>query len=257
MITLLAVTGASVFVYMILWFVMSVIWKRNDVADVAWGLGFVVAACTALVTNRGTSPQGVVVLVLVTLWGLRLALHISSRNRGKSEDPRYQAWRKEWGAHFYLRSFLQVYLLQGFLLLVISIPVIFLIQAPYHPFSILNILGAGVWLIGFLFEAVGDYQLRRFKREPSNRGRVMQSGLWRYSRHPNYFGEVVLWWGLYLITLSVPGGWWTVIGPLTITALILFVSGIPMLEKRYEGNPEFEDYKRRTSAFLPLPPKEK
>jgi steroid 5-alpha reductase family enzyme len=257
MITLLAVTGASVFVYMTLWFVMSVIRKRNDVADVAWGLGFVVAACTALVTNRGTSPQGIVVLILVTLWGLRLALHISSRNRGKAEDPRYQAWRKEWGGHFYLRSFLQVYVLQGLLLLVISIPVIFLIQAPYHPFSTLDILGAGVWLVGFLFEAVGDYQLRRFKREPSNRGRVMQSGLWRYSRHPNYFGEVVLWWGLYLFTLSVPGGWWTVIGPLTITVLILFVSGIPMLEKRYEGNPEFEDYKRRTSAFLPLPPKEK
>lgn len=254
---LLLETGAAVFLYMNLWFIVSLIKKRNDIADVAWGLGFIVAAAAALVLNRGTTPQGAIVVILVAVWGLRLALHISFRNRGKAEDPRYQAWRRDWGRYFLIRSFLQVYVLQGSLMLLISVPVIYTIQAPEHPFSILHALAGGLWLFGFLFEAVADRQLARFKRDRSHKGRIMQSGLWRYSRHPNYFGEVVLWWGIYLFALAAPGGWWTIIGPVTITGLILFVSGIPLLEKRYEDNPEYTNYARRTSVFLPLPPKER
>lgn len=257
MIALIAAAAVSVFLYMTLWFIVSLVTKRNDIADVAWGLGFIVVAFTTLAVNRGTSPQGVLIIALVTLWGVRLALYISGRNKGKGEDPRYRAWREAWGKRFYLRSFLQVYMLQGFLLLVISVPVIYVIQSADRPFGILHVIGAGVWLLGFLFEAVADYQLARFKKDPSHKGRIMRTGLWRYSRHPNYFGEIVLWWGIYLFALQIPGAWWTVIGPLTITILILFVSGIPLIEKRYEGNPEFTAYARRTSAFVPLPPKEK
>ncbi len=128
--------------------------------------------------------------------------------------------------------------------------------APTSPLTLLDGLGIAVWLTGFFFEATGDWQLKQFVQNPANRGKLINTGLWRYSRHPNYFGEVTQWWGIYLIALSTPRGWITILGPITITVLILFVSGIPMLEKKYHGRPEFEAYKRRTSAFFPLPPKQ-
>jgi steroid 5-alpha reductase family enzyme len=192
----------------------------------------------------------------VLAWGLRLAIHIHVRDRGRGEDPRYKKWREEWGRWFLPRSFLQVFMLQGALLVMVAAPVIFVNAAPASPLGPLDALGALVWLTGFIFEAVGDLQLLRFRRDPANKGRLMTSGLWRYTRHPNYFGEVTLWWGVWLIAAAAPGGWVTVIGPLTITGLILKVSGIPMLESRYYGRPDFEEYRRRTSAFFPLPPRE-
>ena len=128
-------------------------------------------------------------------------------------------------------------------------------QRSKPPVTYSDVVGVLVWIIGFLFEAVGDYQLRRFIGNPLNKGRIMMSGLWRFTRHPNYFGEVVLWWGIFLIALSVPGGWRTIVGPATITFLILKVSGIPMLEAKYRSNPQYEAYQRRTSSFVPLPPR--
>jgi len=246
--------AATVLIYMLLWFVVSLIIKRNDVADVAWGGGFIVAAIAAQVSWGSATGRAVIVVALVIIWGVRLALHIGLRNRSKGEDARYRTWREEWGKYATLRAFFQIYILQGILLLVISLPVIRVVTAPDAPFGLMDLLGAAVWLIGFLFEAVGDWQLLQYKKDPLNKGKVITTGLWRYSRHPNYFGEVTLWWGIYLIALAVPGGWMTIIGPITITALILGVSGIPMLEKKYEGNAEFDEYKRRTSAFFPLPP---
>jgi steroid 5-alpha reductase family enzyme len=152
------------------------------------------------------------------------------------------------------RSFLQVFMLQGLLLLLVAIPVIFVNQAPEAPLGWLDVLGLAIWMYGFAFEAIGDWQLLQFIRDPTNKGRLMTTGLWRYTRHPNYFGEVTLWWGIWLMTLTLPGGWLTIIGPLTITTLILKVSGIPMLEKPYEERTDFQEYKRRTSVFFPLPP---
>jgi len=250
----LAATSA-VLVYMLLWFIISLVLRRNDVADVAWGGGFIVASLAVLLSRGAATDRAVLVVSLVTVWGVRLALHIGLRNRGKGEDARYRKWREEWGRHVVLRSFLQIYMLQGVLLVVISLPAVRAITAPDAPFGIMDLLGTAVWLTGFLFEAVADRQLLRFKKDPANKGRIITTGLWRFSRHPNYFGEVMLWWGIFLVALALPGGWMTVIGPVTITALILGVSGIPMLEKKYEGNREFEEYKRRTSAFFPLPPK--
>jgi steroid 5-alpha reductase family enzyme len=176
------------------------------------------------------------------------------RNRGKSEDPRYRKWRQEWGKHSVIRAFLQVFLLQGLLIIIISLPVTFIILGQ-KPFGIFDIIGFCIWLVGFSFEAVGDYQLMQYKRDPANKGTIMTKGLWTYTRHPNYFGEVILWWGIYIIALSVPQGWLTILGPLTITFLILKVSGIPLLEEKYKENQEFQVYKRRTSAFFPLPPR--
>jgi steroid 5-alpha reductase family enzyme len=242
--------------YMGGWFIASLILGRNDIADVAWGPGFILAAGVSLIAGGIYSPRGLLLSGLVLVWGTRLALHIQARNRGKGEDPRYRAWREQWGRWFLVRSFLQVFMLQGALLVIVAAPVIFVNAAQASPLGALDTLGALVWLTGFLFEAAGDRQLLLFLRDPANEGKLMTAGLWRYTRHPNYFGEVTLWWGIWLIALCVPYGWATVLGPLTITGLILGVSGIPMLERRYDGRPDFEAYRRRTSAFFPLPPRE-
>ena len=246
---------ASVLIYMLLWFIVSLIVKRNDVADVAWGGGFIVAALASLVSWGAVTNRALLIFTLVVIWGIRLSFHIGLRNLGKGEDARYRKWREEWGRYTTLRSFFQIYILQGALLLVISLPVIRSITAPDSPLGSMDLLGTSAWIIGFLFEAISDWQLLQYKKDPVNKGKVITTGLWHYSRHPNYFGEVTLWWGVFLIALAVPGGWMTIVGPLMITALILGVSGIPMLEKKYEGSAEFDEYKRRTSAFFPLPPK--
>lgn len=243
------------FVYMSLWFVFSLIKKRNDVADVAWGLGFVLMTWASFFLSGDSGVRGLLVGLLVSIWGLRLAWHIHARNKGKAEDYRYLAWRKEWGKWFYIRSYFQVYLLQGMFLFLIVMPVLLINKQAGTPLGLLDFIGVAIWLLGFYFEVVGDAQLARFIKDPANKGKIMQSGLWAYTRHPNYFGEVTQWWGIWLIALSVTNGIFAIIGPLTITFLILKVSGIPMLEKKMQENPEFAEYKRKVSVFIPLPRK--
>jgi steroid 5-alpha reductase family enzyme len=255
MISYIAIQLCVVWAYMTLWFFVALLLRKNDLADIAWGGGFIITAVSAIVLQNAVTPRALLVFLLVLVWGARLIAHIGARNLGKPEDPRYQQWRQDWGAHATVRSFFQIFLFQGFLLVVISMPITYSIMSEACPLNPLDLTGGAVWLTGFLFETVGDRQLAAFKIDPANKGRIMTSGLWKYTRHPNYFGEVLLWWGIYIIALSVPGGWMTIIGPLTITFLILKVSGIPMLEKKYEGNAEFEGYKRTTSSFFPLPPK--
>lgn len=253
MVDLIAVQIPVVILYASLWFLVALRLQRNDVADIAWGTGFIVLALVGQCAVKAVSDRGMLVLALVALWGLRLSAHIGLRNRGKAEDPRYRKWREEWGSHATIRTYFQVFLLQGLLMVVVLIPVTYVLSHPNPDLTWLDALGGAVWMVGFVFEAVGDLQLARFKKDPRNRGRLMTSGLWKYTRHPNYFGEVMLWWGVWLIACSAPGGWKTLIGPATITALILFVSGIPLLERKYEGNLEFKEYQRRTSSFFPLP----
>lgn len=243
------------FSYMSLWFIVSLLKKRNDVADVAWGLGFVLLVWSAFVLSDGPGVRGILVNILVSIWGVRLAWHIHSRNRGRTEDYRYLAWRTAWGKWFYVRSYAQVYLLQGFLLFLVASPVLLINGSVATGLGMLDALGMAVWLVGFSFEAVGDAQLARFIKDPVNKGKLMQGGLWAYTRHPNYFGEVTQWWGLWLVALSVPGGWLGIIGPMTITFLILKVSGVPMLERKMQEHPEFAAYERRVSMFIPLPPR--
>jgi steroid 5-alpha reductase family enzyme len=245
------ILGAVLFTYMSLWFLFSLIKKRNDVADVAWGLGFVLAAWVSFLLSGDSDIRGLLVSMLVSIWGLRLAWHIHSRNKGKGEDYRYLAWRKEWGKWFYLRSYAQVYLLQGTLLYLVAFPVLFINLNVEAPLGFLDLLGVAVWLVGFCFEVIGDAQLAKFIKDPLSKGKLMQSGLWAYTRHPNYFGEVTLWWGIWLLSLSTLNGWFTILGPLTITFLILRVSGIPMLEKKMAEHPDFMEYKRKVSMFFP------
>lgn len=236
--------------HQLVWFWVAIIRKRNDVADVAWGLGFVWVAWLAFFMGEATE-RAWLVNMLVTVWGVRLAVHIHKRNKGKSEDFRYAQWRSEW-KHFYLRSFFQVFMLQGLFLLIIAWPVMFINLAAPKAWHLWDVAGMGVWLIGFGFESIGDYQLAQFKKNPAHRGKLITTGLWRYSRHPNYFGEAVQWWGIFMIACAV-SGWFTVVSPLLITYLLRYVSGVPMLERKYATHPEFEAYKRQTSVFFPLP----
>lgn len=258
MLTLLFIQTFVMWAVSSLWFGLAIVRKRNDVADVAWGLGFIVTTLVTLLYNPGpVSLRGWLTVLLICVWGIRLAVHIAMRHQGKGEDARYQNWRRGWGKHALLFAYLQVFLLQGFLILIVAFPVTWTVMAPVTPFKMVDAIGIIIWITGFVFEAVGDYQLLTFKRNPENKGRIIQSGLWKYSRHPNYFGEVVLWWGIFCVAIGTPGGWVTIIGPLLITYLILFVSGVPMLEKLYEGNPEYKRYQARTSRFFPMPPRQR
>jgi len=247
---------AILILHILVWFFISVIYKRNDVADLAWGIGFILVAVSSLLLGQNTSLRALLIVVLVTIWGARLSWHIFTRIKNGPEDRRYAAWRRDWGKWVIPRSFLQVYVLQTFLIAVVSYPVWFVTLNPGISFSARDVAGLTIWLIGFYFEVVGDAQLKKFISNPKNKGKIMKSGLWAYSRHPNYFGEVTMWWGIYILALSMPMGWQTIIGPLTITFFILFVSGVPLLEKKYSGRADFEVYKKKTSVFFPFPPKE-
>lgn len=253
--TSLWISAAAVLGYMTLFFLTALARKDNSIADIAWGIGFILVAALTFFVRGDWEPQQILVTLLVLIWGLRLSIHIFNRNRGRGEDPRYRQWREEWGKYFVVRSYLQVFVLQGCLLLLIVLPVI--IVNTYATGSLIwsDAIGIFVWTVGFFFETVGDYQLYRFTQDPANRGRIIDLGLWQYSRHPNYFGEVTQWWGIFIIAASASYGWIGIVGPLTISTLILRVSGIPMLEKRFEGNPEFEAYKKRVSVFIPWFPK--
>jgi steroid 5-alpha reductase family enzyme len=252
--TVLLELGLLMAVYATLWFGLSVYFKRNDIADVAWGLGFVLMAVYLLIT-LSPGPITLLVFALVALWAFRLAWHIFRRLKGKPEDFRYRQWRESWGKHVYWRSYLQVYLLQAFLALVIATPLVVAALATPGHIGWLHLPGLLIWLAGFGLQVVADRQLAHFILTRSDRSVILQTGLWRYSRHPNYFGEILMWWGLFILVLPLPLGWVAIISPLTITWLLVFVSGVPLLEERYKGNAGYEVYRQRTSALIPWFPK--
>jgi steroid 5-alpha reductase family enzyme len=223
--------------------------------DIFWGIGFVIVTWLAFSLGQGYIPRKQMVAVLVTMWGLRLALHIFFRNWNQGEDFRYAKWREENGPRWWWVSLFQVFLLQGVLMWLISAPLI-AAQTSGFPAIItpLEVIGVVVWMIGFLFEMIGDLQLMSFKQNPKNKGKVFTKGLWKFTRHPNYFGEAVLWWGYYIFALA-SGSWWTIFSPIIMTYLLLKVSGVAMLERTMKSKPGYEQYMRRTSAFFPWFPK--
>lgn len=245
-----------ILLFMILLWLASLPLKNSSIVDIFWGTGFVIANWIYYwLTPEGYLPRKLLVGVLVTIWGLRLSIHILIRNWGKPEDFRYQKWRKENGKAWWWRSFLKVFMLQGGLMWIISIP---LLAAQYRglpaTLTFIDMIGLLIWLVGFFFEAVGDYQLTRFKAEPENKGKVLDSGVWRYTRHPNYFGDSAQWWGYYLISTAA-GGWWTIFSPILMTLFLLRVSGVVLLEKTLETRPGYKEYVDKTSAFVPWLPK--
>ena len=250
---LFALTLGAALGFMVLVWLLSVVKRDASIVDIFWGLGFALIAWISYLVAGGSPPRKLLIAGLTTLWGVRLAAHIFWRSRGKGEDRRYQAWRARYGESFWWVSLFTVFGLQALLLWVISL-VLQVGQLSPTPEELgwLDGLGAALWATGFAFEAIGDRQLLRFKADPANRGKVMDRGLWAYSRHPNYFGECLVWWGIFLITLSTPGSAWSVVSPLTITFLLLKVSGVTLLEKTIlETRPEYRDYMERTSAFIP------
>ena len=237
--------------FSILWLV-SLPLENAGIVDIFWGPGFILVGAFYAVSVTGTPTlRGLLVLGLVTVWGLRLALHIGIRNAGAGEDFRYRRWREEAGAAFWWISLLKVFLLQALVLWIVSSPLLLAQLGGGESVTALDVLGLALWGFGFLFETVADWQLRRFKKDPATTGLVMRSGLWAVSRHPNYFGEAVLWWGIGLLALPT-GGWLSFIGPLMITFLLLKVSGVVMLDAAMvERRPEYADYIATTPAFVP------
>lgn len=246
-------------VFMSLVFLVARRIGRFDIVDAAWGGVFIVIALTSFILQPGAwwEPDlQLLVSALVFIWGGRLASHIIRRvGRTSREDPRYVEIRKSWKGNLELNIYIRIYVLQALLALFISVPVIHINLFSDNGITALAWGGLAVWVIGFWFEAVGDRQLRLFLADPKNKGKIMDRGLWRYSRHPNYFGELVQWWGIFLMSLATPYGLVGIIGPILISYLILFVSGIPPNERRFQGRPGWTDYKARTSALIPLPPR--
>lgn len=227
--------------------------KNVAIIDIFWGLSFIVGTLAALWVFADFSNQpNLILLAMVSLWGLRLGLYILARSIGKPEDARYAAMRAEGGDLFWIRSLFMIFLLQAWMSWGILAPITAQIQSNVaNTLTPVAWLGIVLWLFGLLYESIGDDQMRRFKKDPENKGKLLTTGLWRYSRHPNYFGEAVLWWGLYLFTVPY-GGAWFVIGPLIITYSLLKFSGVTMLEDGLKkSKPGFEDYTRMTPAFVP------
>ena len=242
----------------ILW-IASLLLKDSSIVDIFWGAGFVLSNWVYFfLTPEGFAGRKWLINVLVTIWGLRLSIYILWRNWGKGEDYRYQQMREKAGERWWWQSFFQVFLLQGLLMWIISTPLL-AAQISDTParLTVVDFIAAGIWAIGFFFEAVGDLQMARFKADPSNKGKVLDSGVWRYTRHPNYFGDATQWWAYYLIATAA-GGFWTIFSPIIMTIFLLRVSGVTLLEKSLkETKPKYKDYIERTSAFIPWFPKEK
>lgn len=247
--------GLAIIVMVGVWLV-SLRLRDVSIVDIVWGAAGALLALTSLLLTNGALPRRILITGMTVIWGCRLAWHIGTRKRGKGEDFRYAAMRAEGPESFPLRSLVTVFLFQAFLIWAISIPAqVAQLSTKPRGLTGLDFLGAGVWLLGFAFEAVSDRQLRQFLSDPANRGGVMDRGLWRYSRHPNYFGDSMIWWGIFLVAAATPGGWATIFSPLLMTLFLMKVSGVPMLEEalatRRQG---YREYMNRTSPFFPWLP---
>lgn len=245
--------GIPVFlIYVTTVWIISLVKRDAGIMDIFWGPGFILLALTYGTANNWNTWRDWLILGLTAAWGLRLATHIAVRNSGQPEDPRYLTWRKENGNLWWWRSYFKVFLLQGVVMWIVSIP-LFTGRNELIPTVgfYTDIAGISLFLFGLLYESIADYQLLVFKRKPDNRGKIFTGGLWRYSRHPNYFGEALVWWGFGIIAAGT-GAWYSLVGPLLMTFLLLKVSGVSMLDKLMrESRPGYDDYIKSTNAFIP------
>jgi steroid 5-alpha reductase family enzyme len=254
--TALLVAGATVAALMVVTWLASLPLRNASIVDLIWGLGFVLVAWAVRLTVDGNSARQWLLVGMTTLWGLRLSIYLTWRNHGNGEDFRYQAMRRRWGARFWWVSLLTVFALQGVLMWTVSLGVQ-LGQVPDSPgLGVIAAVGVLVWVVGLAFEAIGDAQLARFKADPANRGRVMDRGLWRYTRHPNYFGDACVWWGIALVAAESGLGAVGIVGAVVMTVLLRRVSGVTLLEKSLtKRRAGYDEYVARTSPFIPRPPR--
>lgn len=253
----LLVSGLSLLAVVVLMAVTATIGRREgrvSVVDTAWGIGFVVVVGVAAAAGSGVLWRRLLLVVLVALWGGRLARHMHTRNRGKGEDPRYQALLKNEKGDPFLVAIRKVYLVQGLAVWFVSLPLQVSAAAGPGRWPV-AVVGVLLWLLGVVFEGVGDAQLKRFKADPDNKGKVMDLGLWSWTRHPNYFGDSAVWWGLFLVAASAWPGVLTILSPVVMTYFLVFATGARLLEKEMSKRPGYPEYQQRTSYFLPRPPK--
>lgn len=249
-------TIAIVFISFVIVFFIGKSKNKHDLLDVLWGLAFILASLVSYLLSDNKSTVGLIMTSLVLVWGIRLTFYLAKRNIGAKEDYRYNNYRKQYkGNNFDLYFFFKMYMLQFILCIIIAFPVIYINIKGNAEFTTLTTVGILLWMIGFGFESIGDKQLKDFKANPKNKGKLMTKGLWSLTRHPNYFGEATQWWGIYLIAISNLDNCWLIFSPIVITVLVRFVSGVPLLEQKYEGRKDWEDYKKRTSVFFPMPAK--
>lgn len=246
----LTLSALLIFCMMSFLFLVASMKKDNSIIDIFWGIGFILICFSGMLADQVFTAKHILLNSLIVIWGLRLSIHIWLRNRGKGEDFRYRNWRENW-TFFYFRSFLQIFMLQGFLMLIIATPVILVNSSPDGSVGLLEIVGAIILLTGLLFESLGDYQLAKFRQNPDNKGVLMTTGLWQYTRHPNYFGEAVVWTGVWLMAIPEVDGLFTIVSPLLMYVLLRYVSGVPMLEKKLQGRPDWEAYAANVPPFFP------
>ena len=213
-------------------FVIAQARRNNGVVDIGWGIGFILVTITLCISKNHLGLNDILLGLMICIWGIRLALHIFLRSRGKGEDFRYAQWRKDWGKSAVIQAFLKVFMLQGVIMFVIALPIMMQAEAAQSDFSVINFTGLLIFFIGLLFESIGDYQMIVFKNILSNKGKIITTGLWKYTRHPNYFGETFLWWGIGIYVFGTTSNWAAFIGPFALNLLLLKVSGIPLLEKK-------------------------
>jgi steroid 5-alpha reductase family enzyme len=253
---IVGLTSIIVILFMTIVFAISRLLKRTDLVDVAWGLAITVAAIASFVIGGQTIGWNVQTLIvgLIAVWGVRLSYTISIRFRRTEEDKRYIELRKKWHGNEALNTYGRIFIVQAVFATIIGLGAVTLNALEATTIGLVAFIGIVVWVIGFVFEALGDWQLKQFLANKANKGKLMTKGLWQYTRHPNYFGEATQWWGIFIIALSLPQGWLAIISPVLITYLLLFVSGVPMTEKAFEGRKGWKAYQKQTSKFLPLPP---
>lgn len=245
-----------IFLYMSSVFVIASLLKNNGIVDIGWPFGFVIIAASALFLTNNFTITSILVTLLISLWGIRLGSFLLFRAIGKPEDFRYANFRKQWGSRVLVISFFRVYMLQGTVMLIVAYPIIVAAtQSSGDSPLIFAIIGTIVWIIGYVFQVVGDAQLARFKKQRKSKEEVLQSGLWAYTRHPNYFGEAAMWWGLALIVLPVKFGFIALITAFIMNFFLVKVSGVPFLDRRYAQNSAYQLYKRKTNRFIPWFPK--
>jgi len=250
------IAAITIAALMLTTWLVSVAVRNASIVDIVWGLGFVAVAWAVRLTSDGNDARQNLLVALTSIWGLRLSGYLFWRNHGKGEDYRYRAMRKRWGPRFWLISLGTVFTLQGVLMWVVSLPVQLGQRADNADLGPLAWAGVALWAVGIFFETVGDAQLARFKADPANAGKVMNRGLWRYTRHPNYFGDACVWWGIALVAAEVPVGRWGIIGAVLMTLLLRRVSGVTLLEKSLSKRREgYTEYVARTSPFVPRPPR--